>query len=634
MDLSLFSGSPIPRETRDEINALGAEFENLRAAESTRLTRYKTYREESERSRDVDEYYVAQGKGGPYNERRQVRDGERHNISLPFGMALTVKHAYRIAGRLPDAIVDRREETAQERYRSDTIEKLWWAILHESDGETLMATGGWDGSQLGAACFEPYFDVDKQMPLIRAVDPAGVLVVRGIDNPHNFQRVYRFWQAPLATVKAEYRDVTFDGYPCQVEGIESTHKVGQVPMVTLVQVKDKNQTIRFALGGSAKDSIPLLRVHHGLGFTPFVVIPNIGPERDVWGWADYEFYRALAAYIPALFSREADIIRMVANGAVIEKGTGQDPNTVKGVLRDGGVLPSRRDGSVEPISAPEVPTFESEHATRALEMLKMLGFAPDAAWGGSDTRSGADRALQLQPLVEFTAMKQTNWAAGLKRLASMCFRMMEDKQVSSAIIRGTRPGSTPGQRKAFAPFKLGPNQPPVAGPPSDPLDEEMIEYPATPKDLFQGDYSIRFFWQNRIDPDDPAYVTSELAKFQQGVQSARTTLERLGVMNPEDELKVIEDEAARLPWLRSGMIALIQAQLRNQASGDQSGAGQGNGGPESGQGQGGGAPTDLGAQLGSALDTFGAQGNQGGALNADAGHQAIGTDQGQLYGGA
>jgi len=206
------------------------------------------------------------------------------------------------------ANVDRREETPQERYRSDAMEKMWWSILHESNGETLFSTGGWDGSLLGSSCFEPYFDIKKQMAVIRTVDPSGVIVVRGLDDPHKFQRVYRFWHAPLETVKAEYRDQTFDDLPCQINDLESTHKVGNVPMATLVEVKDKVTTTRFALGantnGTKGKSTPLLESRHDLGFVPFVIVPNIGPERDIWGWADYEFYRDLTGYIPAGLSVE------------------------------------------------------------------------------------------------------------------------------------------------------------------------------------------------------------------------------------------------------------------------------------------------------------------------------------------
>lgn len=632
MSLFSFGGSPIPRDYRDRVDALGHEFENLRQAQSERLNRYKTYRQENENSRALDD--AKAGLTSDYGRRTASADDSRHAIALPFGMALTVKHAYRIAGRLPDAIVDRREESPQERYRSDTMEKMWWSILRASHGETVFASAAWDGSQLGASCFEVYFDIGLQMPLIRAVDPAGVLVVRGIDDPHNFQRIYRFWEVPVAELQAEYRDVEVAGVDVQVSDIQSTHKVGNVPMATVIQACDKNTCVRFALGAQQKMgpkvNTPLWEWDHNLGFVNYVVIPNIGPERDVWGWADYEFVRGLVAYIPELFSREADILKMVANGAFIEKGTGQPANTVKDTIKKGGVLPSRRDGSVEPIDPPEIPTFQESHSARAMEMVKMLGFAPDAAWGGADTRSGADRTLQLQPLVEYTAMKQTNWVNGLTRIGAMCYRMIEQLQTIDTVYRGAVQSGRTGQRSGFQPFKIGPTAAPVSlgQQPADPTvaatdqafltddSGEEIVVPATPAELFDGDYTIRFAWQNRIDPDDPAYVLSELNKFSQGAQSLRTTLERLGMQAPEDEMKLIETEAERFPWLRQGMIALIQNQLQAENGQDAGGAA--------------GATTPSG-QVADAVQMT--QTKDGTALDADAGAKALGGLS-QLFGGA
>jgi hypothetical protein len=558
---------------------------------------------------------------GDYNRQVSDSDPQRHDIKLPFGMALTVKHSFRISGRLPDAVVDRRQETSQERYRSDTMEKIWWSILRASGGDTLFGTAAWDGSQLGASCFDVYFDVAKQIPLIRAIDPSGVLVVRGVHDPHDYQRVYRFWQVSLAEARAQWRGKTFAGTDIDVERMESTSKRGDLDLVTLCQMCDRERCVTFCLGGE----VPLEEYEHNYGFVPYVVIPNIGPYRDVFGWADYEMVRDLSHYISALFSREADILRMVANGAYQDRGSGQSVQAVNQVLRKGGVLPSKRDAQgIEPIDPPEVPDFEGPHAERALQFLKMLGFAPDAAWGDGGAGSGSDRGLQLQPLLEFTSMKQTNWTAGLARLAEMVFRMIEDKQLGTVTYRGARPGATAKQSRAFAPFQIGPDLPSLTA--SETVSDEFgddlevdVELPRTPKELFGGDYEMRFVWQNRIDPDDPAFVLAELNKFVQGAQSLETTLDRLGVQFPEDEMKRIEREAERFPWLRQGMIALVQAQIQAQ---NQNGEGGG----------GGGRPTDVAGGVMDALQMM--QTPDGSALDADAGAAAMPGGLGPYTGGA
>jgi hypothetical protein len=589
--------------TPDDVAALKDEFTALRNADSERLCRYRDYRDETEAGRD--ETALRFTGGDDYGQRSVTPEPIRHSIPLPFGQAMTVKHSYRIAGRLPDIVVDRREESPQERYRSDTMEKMLWGIIRESKGQAEFADAAWDASQLGAACFSIYFDYKKQMPLFRALDPAGVLVVKGLNDPHEFQRFYRFWEVPKATFVSEYRNSLFRGEPVQVDRASKQ-------MVTIVECADPHGRIRFQL----EDAIPLDERKDEYGFTPYVVVPNIGPYRKVWGWADYEFVRALVQYFPQLIGREADIIRSVANGTYVEKGTGQNPGTIVAALRKGGVIPARRDGTLEPVNPPQVPGFVDAHRDTVMQLIRDLGFAPAAAWGDGNAGSGSDRGLQLGPQLELSAMKQINWANGLSRLAGMAFQMIEAKQTGTARYRGIQKR---GARRSPFNLLIGPDQQPVqqANPSFDAEsggDDEFIEVPRSPKELFDGDHDARFEWQNRIDPDDPAFALSELNKFQQGLQSAHTTLERLGCESPEDELKLIEQENDRFPWMRQGMIALIRAQL-------------------AGQGQGGGPSQSPATGLDDGLATM--LGKDGQAMNVDGGTQALGSSGlGQLYGGA
>ena len=586
---------------RDDVADLKAEFEALRNADAECLNRYRDYRCEAEASREEDGLRFTGG--DDYGQRPANVEPIRHSIPLPFGQAMTVKHSYRIAGRLPDVVVDRREESPQERFRSDTMEKMIWGIIRESKGEAEFADAAWDASQLGAACFSLYFDYKKQMPLFRALDPAGVLVVRGLNDPHDFQRFYRFWEVPKSTFQAEYRNATFRDEKVDVNRASKE-------TVTIVECADKTRRLRFQL----EDAIPLDERVDNYGFVPYVVVPNIGPYRKVWGWADYEFVRSLVQYLPHLIGREADIIRSVANGTYLEKGTGQSPNAIVSALRKGGVIPGKRDSSLEPVDPPQVPEFAGSHRDTVMQLIRDLGFSPAAAWGDGNAGSGSDRGLQLGPQLELAGMKQINWGNGVSRLASYAFQMIEAKQTGTARYRGIQKR---GARRAPFNLLIGPDVQSVQeeNPSYDAdsgADDEFIDVPRDPRELFDGDYDVRFDFQNRIDPDDPAFVLSELNKFQQGLQSAETTLERLGVESPEDELKRIEQENDRFPWMRQGMIALIRAQL-------------------AGQGQGGGPSVDPATGLDDGLSTM--LGKDGAAMNVDGGTQALGGI-GQLYGGA
>ena len=601
-------------EKRDELAQLGSEFESLRGADQERLQRYADYREEMEAGRTLD---ATPRQTEDYGRKSQSNSSiSRHRVPLPFAQALTVKHAHRISARLPEVIVDRRAETAEERYRSDSMEKMVWGIIRESRGEAQIASAAWDGSQLGASVFQVYFDVGKQQPCFRAIDPAGCLVVPGVDDPHKFKRIYRFWRAPIETVKAQYRGETYDGVPVKVDDIQGDGKENGNEMCTIVQVVDEDRTLRFVAGNRP---VGLYEYAHNYGFVPYVVIPNLGPERKIWGWADYEFVRGLLDYLPKLFSRQADVVRATANGAYTDERTGKSAKEIERVVSEGGILPIKTGSKVAPIPAPDMPAWVTDHADTALLFVKMLGFAPDGAWGDGTAASGSDRGLQMQPMNELTALKRINWAAGLGRLFKMAFQMIEKKQAGAATYRGTHISGA--KRDPFA-VTFDPTKAPQTVPNpaftqgGDLLSDEPedIQLPQDPKQIFDGDYEVRFSWQNRVDPDDPAFVMSEMNKFQQAVQSLETTLERIGCDNPSDEIKRIKAEAEAMPWLRQGMIALTKNQLAANNQGD-----------------GGGPQENLGTGINDALSMMTSK--DGAAQDANAGTAALGNSGvGQLYG--
>jgi hypothetical protein len=598
--MALFSPKQ-PDPHGDRVTLLATEFNALRAADSERLQRMRDYRDEIEASRKTG--YVPQSASGDYGRgKRADGEPERHRFHLPFGQALTIKHSFRIAGRLPDAQVDRRAETPEERHRSDAMEKAWWGVVRASKGDVVIGSAAHDASGLGAACLEVYWDAARQMPRFRDIDPAGVVVVKGLDDPHDFERVYRFWEVDFATLAAQYRDQFVDEdktRPVSFEGF----KVSPGGKVTVVQMSDRQRTVRFALGYAEGQQrpvdAPLMDYEHGYGFAPYVVVTNLGPQRNVWGWADYDFVREIAAYIPTMFGREADILRMVANGAYKMKGSKLTPAAAKNILQKGGVVPVGKDGDLEPVEAAQVPAFASEHRQSAVEFFQMLGFAPPAAWGDGSAGSGSDRGLQLGPMLELTMMKQLNFGAGLSRLGAMCFRMMEKLQAGKASYSGSvqRRGGRTGFTAVFGPGLQ---------------DDQGMSMDLT--ELIAKEYDIRFSWPSRLDPDDPAFVASELNKFAQGAQSLRTTLERLGHEAPEDEMKLIEQESQDHPWLRQGMLKLLEMQLNASNQGANDGS------------------QNQGADFGSALATMNSKDGQ--ALDGDAMSGQLPGGIGTLYGGA
>lgn len=548
-----------------------AERQALEAADGPRCNRMRLYRREVEHHRE--QLDIAEATRSDYGRGIIIPgepDRQRHDIRLPYALAQTVKHTYRTAGRLPDITVERLDGSEEEQHRQATVEKMLWHSYRQSGDEVSLADVAWDGSLLGASVIEPFYDLMKGCPAWRVSDPAQTHVVPGAYNPHELQRVYCSWAAPKASVIAEYRDKPLDLLQPEwgivdVNGLPDGEHKGGVELVTVHEMKDDTRCIRWC------GDVVLYHHVHNYGFTPAVVIPNIGPSRMLWGYSDYELVRGVARYYEKFLSRQADVIAFVANGAYVAEKTGLAAATIRTVIREGGILPVKEGGRVEPIQAPDQPVFVERHGVAMETALFDLGFTSPASWGrGGAVSSGTERQMQLQPESELAQLKQAALGAGLERLNAMLLQLWEKKHVGSRSYRGSI--RQRGMRRPYA-MTLGPTPPApqpfdAADDPSQ-LDPELAAtqpLSTDPRELIDGDYQTTVSFKKHLDVHDPQFILAEVNKFSQGVQSLKTTLENLGVQAAEDEMQLIEQEAERFPWLRSGVIAFTKMQLDAQTA--------------------------------------------------------------------
>lgn len=598
----------------DLLEPLVAEFEDLFQQGSERVAQMQTWMGELEAHRVVRQPWELWDYG---SRTRKGAETYRHDIRLPYASAQTLKHTYRIAGRLPDFRIPRRDEEALERYRQEALEALLLHSWRISDGPSQFADAGFYCSATGAAAFELRWLMREQCVRIRAIDPSTVYPVLGADDAHDYERVYRSWLEPLSSVRYTYGTRSVLGGPIPVDDIAESETVRGVKMVRLVEMADGKQRVRWASARGGVDGILLGHETHTHGIVPFQIVPNLGPFRRVFGYSDYEFVRQVNRYLSLLFSRQADVVAAVANGAYLSKGTGQPVETVLNVVRNGGILGSKLEGEVVPIPAPEFPSWIDKHSDTAYQSLMDLGFTPMADWGtGPGSTSGSERVMQLQPARQLQALKQVNLGAGLKRLNGKVLALYETLFTAERQrFQGSLESN--GRRRGYA-VNLGQGTA---------LDVESgAPVPASPRDLIAGDYATEVIFRPELDLTDPNYVLSELNKFQQAVQSAQTTLQNLGVEDPQAELRLVKKEADELPWLRQGALQLLQMQMEQEAA-------AGAGSPAAGAPP--GPPPGAGSMDGG-LGMMAQQGSGSGALNFDAFSAALnGSDStgGQSDGG-
>ena len=614
---------------------LEAERLALESADGSRIARMQQYRAELEGHRDAS-LLGAASEVSDYGRVVASSQTPRHDIRMPYGLAQVIKHTERTGGRLPDIVVPRLDGSERETWRQSQTEKMLYESWNASGAEVQLADAAWDGSALGACVLECCYDMRYgKVPTFRTLDPTTVSVVPGEHRPDQITRIFRSWYSPRVSVVTEYRGKAVDlddlelG-PVDVDVLPEGEHRGGIDQIRVHECQTDEAKYRWAGG------VLLHREQHGYGFCPAVVIPNVGPHRMLWGYSDYELVRSVTAYYERLMSRQADIIRFVANGTFTARATGLAADVIHRGIRNGGVLPIKVDGELKALDPPAQPPFVDAHQQVMQQAMNDLGFTPPAAWGnGANTTSGSERQMQMFPQGELAALKQANLSYGLCRLNEMLLQLWEKKAPDSGTYRGVRrSGATSRRYQLQTGDQAQPPQPPAAdltvdpgidpesGQPdmfADPGQPENAPMPRTPKEIIDGDYCNAVLFSAHLDVEDPQFVMAEINKFNAGIQSAQTTLERLGFQAPEDELQLVEQESERMPWVRQGMIALLQLQLEASMA-------QGTGGPEMG-----GDNADAMAAMSSMTDGQ----NQGGAVDFDALSSAMNgnADRGPAAGG-
>lgn len=620
------SGGVSPASANPLIADLDAERLALESADGSRVERMKQYRAELEGHRDAS-LRGAAAEVSDYG--RQLSSGSqtpKHDIRMPYGLAQVIKHTERTGGRLPDLVVPRLDGSQRETWRQGQVEKMLYQSWNASGAEVQLADATWDGSALGACVFEACFDLRYgRVPTFRSLDPVTVSVVPGEHRPDVITRIFRSWYSPRASVVNEYQGKAVDlddvdlG-PVDVELLPEGEHRGGVDLIRVHEALTDESRYRWAGG------LLLHRQQHGYGFCPAVVVPNVGPHRMLWGYSDYELVRSVTAYYERLMSRQADIIRFVANGTFTARATGLAADVIHRGIRNGGVLPIKVDGELRALDPPAQPPFVDSHLQNMQQAMNDLGFTPPASWGnGANTTSGSERQMAMFPQGELASLKQSNLAYGLTRLNEMLLKLWEKKVPDSGTYRGTmtRGGRTRSYQLGVGDAAQPPDQAvtlPAEAPAdqftmdpelqADPAIPETNPLPRTPAETIDGDYANAVLFAAHLDVHDPQFVLAEINKFNAGIQSAQTTLERLGFESPEDELQLVEAESQRMPWVRQGMIALLQMQLDAAMA----------------EGQGSGAPTvdsGAGGDLAGAMSSMTDGANATGAINFDALNSAI-----------
>ena len=244
-------------------------------------------------------------------------------------------------------------------------------------------------------------------------------------------------------------------------------------------------------------------IHHDLGFIPFPEAHNIPIPHRQRGQGDSDQSIGLNEHLNQLISDQGTVLSYLANPIVIIRGSRQ--GTAGLVFGPRAIWDLERDGSAELLTwAGSPPSFDAQIMRMMQGIEDNTGISAPAF--GRDIPSGVSGETVRSVLAGFNTRIGTKQAMMGLALNSVCVNIQ-------AILEKLYPNEK---------FEL-------------PGESDSGQYELRPKDM-KGFYDVQVVFQPQ---NETVRVFTELEKLKNGVQSKLTTMRRLGVPNPVEEMRRI-----------------------------------------------------------------------------------------------
>lgn len=267
-----------------------------------------------------------------------------------------------------------------------------------------------DCAVLGDGAFKVVWDPEQHRVRITAPDVAGLFVWLEPDDHTRFWRLaHRYTLDPLAIRQQEQY------YP----QILITNQ--RAPAITEVWTAESWETY---YDNQLVDSRP-----NPYGFIPYVLYPNVRRPKQFWGESDIAQIREPCVELNRALTQLSAILEVSGNPITVLEG-----------------VTDSKDIAVEPGSVWEMPPGTKAYLLSLVEhggvrihldyiealyrILHDLGESPRAAFGGSNTGSGAASsgvalAIELDPLIKRVQRKRLIRGAAFRKRAEMALRLHE-----------------------------------------------------------------------------------------------------------------------------------------------------------------------------------------------------------------
>jgi len=504
--------------------------------------------------RNYDYYLLRQAAKGNF---RWPRDWPIHIPKLSKNMCKPIVEkmaSYLIGGGFNWNIS--RPNSLEYRESAERTEKILKRLLDMSRSDIQFMEGAKTGSKLGRTIYKVYKKGPKgsEHACFSYCQPDyfyGVPV--GAESPGEFSIVYYSYPIDKGEAVRRFGKGSYKTEGEMSEGDRYDRKREQNQWTTVesrrripvLEVWTKDSYL-LQVGGITKYNgvNPYKWTDTDEGFIPFVVIENIRSDEDGFGEADITQGRTINERMNYLLSRRDHIVNRWLTPTITWEGAPQNyAEILAQSMSGGGAIPMRLGSRIGFLSydRPNEAVAQQIAELRAT-FLEVCGMN-EAAYQGAITGSintGPALDVQFQPLISTIQKKRKEWEIGIRNLFAMLLQIQEDIGDSLALGNAIILAANKSQMSMPGTAESGPN-----------TDGMLVGLSG--KDI-KGLRDVFIAWPGVLPKDDFAAANLELQKFQSGIQSVYTTMEKLGEEYPNDEIQRVRKENED-PSLRGEKVA-------------------------------------------------------------------------------
>lgn len=378
--------------------------------------------------------------------------------------------------------------------RSEATEKVLREILNEDNSwAKVLYQGALGGSVFGDTILYHYWDDENKKLKIENVFPG---YFRGMFKTNNYEELEcAFYIEVMSTGEIERQY----GVRVKSDGIDNRDSLWSDVMLRqggYAIVKHYYDNKYYA---KVCQNVFLEEPReHGLPGIPFTHIPNKWECYEPWGASDLKDLIPLQEEFNVATSDEAKVVKLFADPKIVGKNlTDKDIRYLKrtkgslwALRRDGDLKFLQHQGNIYPIA---------QRIQDILQRWHMVSGLSPVFWGlpSGSINTGVALSGQASGMMQLVRAKTEMWDDRLQKLFTFIMKTLESKG---------------GRDKDLA-----------------------MSY----KEIFNKNYLVEVQWENRMPRDDSIYIANELQKQAARVQSRYTTMKRLGVKSPQDELALI-----------------------------------------------------------------------------------------------